>query len=64
VPLVGLVVLAAVFAVLGGSAALWSAVLLVVGPLGCLLLTVRRPVREWTRARRPPGGRRKPARSR
>ena len=63
-PLAGLVVLAAFFAVLGGGQALWAAVLLVVGPLGCLLLTVRRPVREWTRARRPPGGRRKPARSR
>jgi hypothetical protein len=59
-PLGGLVVLAAFFAVLGGGQAFWSAVLLVVGPLGCLLLTVRRPVREWTRARRPPGGRRKP----
>jgi len=63
-PLGGLVVLGGFFAVLGGGRALWSALLLAVGPLGCLLLTVRRPVREWTRARRPPGGRRKPARAR
>ncbi len=62
-PLAGLVVLAAFFAVLGGGQGLWSALLLIVGPLGCLLLTVRRPVRAWTRARRPPGGRRKSARS-
>jgi hypothetical protein len=63
-PLAGLVVLAAFLAALAGAEAMWSVVLLAVGPLGCLLLTVRRPVRAWTRARRPPGGRRKPARSR
>ncbi|SNR33464.1 hypothetical protein [Blastococcus mobilis] len=63
-PLAALVGLAAFFVALGGGEALWSVVLLAVGPLGCLLLTVRRPVREWTRARRPPEGRRKPARSR
>jgi hypothetical protein len=60
-PLAGLVVLAGFFALLGGGQALWSALLLVVGPLGCLILTLRRPVRAWTatgRARRPSVGRR------
>lgn len=58
-PLVGLLVLAGFFAVLGGGLAVWSTVLLLVGPLTCLVLTLQRPVREWTRARRSPGGRRK-----
>jgi hypothetical protein len=59
--LVILVVLAGLFAVLGGGAALWSAVGLLVGPVGCLVLALRRPVRDWTRpagAGRPAGGRR------
>jgi hypothetical protein len=63
-PLAALAVLAAIVAVLGGGQEVWSALLLLVGPLTCLALAVRRPVREWTRARRSPGGRRKPARSR
>ena len=57
-PLAGLLFLAAFFAALGGGLAVWSTVLLLVGPLTCLVLALRRPVREWTRARRPPGGRR------
>jgi hypothetical protein len=60
-PLAGLLVLAGFFALLGGGQALWSALLLVVGPLGCLILALRRPVRAWTatgRARRPSVGRR------
>jgi hypothetical protein len=60
-PLVGLAVMAAIFAVLGGTAGVWSTLLLIVGPLGCLVLALQRPVRQWTgagRARRSPGGRR------
>jgi peptidoglycan/LPS O-acetylase OafA/YrhL len=63
-PLAGLAVLAVIFAVLGGGQEVWSTLLLLVGPAGCLVLATRRPVREWTRARRSPGGRRIPARSR
>lgn len=60
-PLAILVVLVGLFAVLGGGTALWSAVGLLVGPVGCLVLAGRRPVRQWTRpagAVRSPGGRR------
>jgi hypothetical protein len=60
-PLAGLAVMAAIFAVLGGTAGVWSTLLLIVGPLGCLVLALQRSVRRWTgagRARRPPGGRR------
>ena len=49
------------FAVLGGGSALWGALALLIAPVGCLVLALRRPVREWTRAgraRRPAGGRR------
>jgi hypothetical protein len=62
--LVGLVVL---FGVLGGGTAMWWAVLLLVGPIGCLALAVRRPIREWTRparATRPPQRDRRSARAR
>ena len=41
------------FAVLGGGAALWGALALLVAPVGCLVLALRRPVREWTRPGRP-----------
>jgi hypothetical protein len=41
--------LAVFFALLGGGSAMWSALLLLVGPVGCLALSLRRPVREWTR---------------
>ena len=60
-PLAGMLVLAVLFAALGGGLAFWSAVLLLVGPVVALVLALRRPVREWTRsavANRPPGGRR------
>jgi hypothetical protein len=49
------------FAVLGGGAALWGALALLIAPVGCLVLALRRPVREWTRRdrpSRPAGGRR------
>jgi hypothetical protein len=54
-PLLGLLGLAAVFALLGGGQAVWWALLLLVGPLGGLVLALQRPVREWTR---PASGRR------
>jgi hypothetical protein len=64
-PLVGILVLTVVFGLLGGGTAMWSSLLLLVGPVGCLALSLRRPVREWTRAagsaRRGRGGER-PAR--
>jgi hypothetical protein len=66
-PLLGLLVLAVIFGALGGGRAMWSALLLMVGPLGCLVLALRRPVRDWTRSRpagRSPGGRRGAASSR
>jgi hypothetical protein len=63
-PLAGLVVLAGIFAVLGDGLAVWSVLLLLVGPLVCLVLALRRPVRAWTGARRPPGGGRRPGQSR
>jgi hypothetical protein len=57
--LIGILALVVLFALLGGGQAMWSALLLLVGPLGVLFLAPRRPVREWTspaRARRSPGG--------
>ena len=59
-----LVLLVALFAALGGGLAVASTFLLLIGPLTCLVLAVRRPVRAWTGARRSPGGRRigRPAR--
>jgi hypothetical protein len=48
-PLLGLLGLAGFFALLGGGQAAWWAVLLVVGPLGGLVLSLQRPVRDWTR---------------
>jgi hypothetical protein len=56
--LAGLGAMAVVLAALAGAEAVWSTMFLVVGPLICLVLAVRRPVRDWTRARRSPGGRR------
>lgn len=59
--LLGLVVLAFLFGALGGGRAMWSALLLMVGPLVCLVLALRRPVRQWcgrATAGRSPGGRR------
>jgi hypothetical protein len=48
-PLLGLLVLAVFFSLLGGGQAMWWAMLLLVGPLGGLVLCLQRPVREWTR---------------
>jgi hypothetical protein len=66
-PMLGLLALTLVFGYLGGGSAFWSAVLLLVGPVGCLALALQRPVRRWRGAApvtRPAGGRRTPARSR
>jgi hypothetical protein len=65
-PLLGLLGLAVLFGYLGGGSAFWSAVLLLVGPVGCLAITLQRPVRHWQGrgARTPsPEGRRAGARS-
>ena len=65
-PLMGMLAVVALFAVLGGGAALWGALALLIAPAGCLVLALRRPVREWTgsaRAERPAGERRGPASS-
>jgi hypothetical protein len=59
--LLALLVLVFLLAAFGATAEMWSAVLLLIGPIGCLVLATRRPVREWTRAARTtrsPGGRR------
>jgi hypothetical protein len=56
--LAGLVLL---LGALGGGGTMWAASLLLVGPLAALVLSLRRPVREWCgagTARRSPGGRR------
>jgi hypothetical protein len=53
----GLLTTTVLFGALGLGAVVWQALLLLVGPVGCLVLAVRRPVREWTRparATRPP----------
>jgi len=58
-PLAGLAVLTTIFAALGGGQAMWSALLMLVGPIGALVLAVRRPIRAWTSPASPsPGGRR------
>jgi len=59
--LLGLITLAVLFGLLGGGSALWSAVLMLVAPVGCLALVLQRPVRRWSGAparTRSPGGRR------
>jgi hypothetical protein len=53
----GLLGAAVLYAALGLGAVVGHALLLLVGPVGCLVLATRRPVREWTRparATRPP----------
>ena len=59
-PLLGLVLLLALFTALGSTGSVWWAVLLLVGPLAALVLALQRPVRDWTRRRpaasRPPRG--------
>jgi hypothetical protein len=68
--LLTLLALVLLFGALGGGAALWQALLLLIGPIGCLALTLRRPVRAWTGRRtlrgrrRSAGGRREGRRSR
>lgn len=59
---VGVMVL--VLGALGLTSQMWAAVLLAVGPLGCLVLAPQRSVRAWAGlepTRRPAGGRRAPA---
>ena len=51
-PLLGLLGLALLFGALGGGQALWWALLMLAGPLGCLVLSAGRPIREWTAPRR------------
>ena len=66
-PLLGLLVVVVLFGALGAGAQTWTALLLLAGPIGCLALTLQRPVREWTRrsrAARGPGNRRLAARPR
>jgi O-antigen/teichoic acid export membrane protein len=64
--LLTLLALVLLFGALGGGAALWQALLLLIGPIGSLELTLRRPVRAWTTRgrRRSAGGRREGRRSR
>ena len=60
-PLAGMLAVVVLFAALGGGSALWGALALLIAPVGCLVLALRRPVRAWTgagRARRPTEGRR------
>src|SRR5687767_10787403 len=62
-PLLALLAVVVLFALLGGGSAFFGAMALLVAPVGCLVLALRRPVREWTRSgrgRRPAGGRREP----
>jgi hypothetical protein len=47
--LLGILGLTALFAALGGGRPVAEALLLLVGPVGCLALCLRRPVRAWTR---------------
>ncbi|TFV61289.1 hypothetical protein E4P41_09725 [Geodermatophilus sp. DF01-2] len=66
-PLLALLALAGLFGVLGDGRAAGWALLLLAGPVGCLVLAVRRPVREWTRpgrATRPPDQNRRTVRTR
>ena len=65
--LAAVLILLLVLAALDVAGVAWAAVLLSVGPLGCLVLAPQRSVREWSRAgaaRRSAGGRRRAARSR
>ena len=60
-PMAGMLAVVVLFAVLGGGAALWGALALLVAPAGALVLALRRPVRNWTRygrGSRSAGGRR------
>ena len=60
-PLAALLAFAFVLGALGAVAEMWAAFLLTAGPIGCLVLATRRPVRQWTTpptATRSAGGRR------
>jgi hypothetical protein len=60
-PLLGLMLITVLFAADGGGRAMWSALLLCVGPMTCLVLALQRSVRTWSghgRAKRSAGGRR------
>jgi peptidoglycan/LPS O-acetylase OafA/YrhL len=61
-----LLAVAVLFGVLGDEGSVGWALLLLIGPVGCLVLAVRRPVREWTRPRRgtPPPVTARPGRPR
>jgi hypothetical protein len=69
-PLLLLLGVAALFGALGDDSSVGWALLLLVGPLGCLTLAVRRPIREWTLPGRatprpqPPARTRRDARAR
>jgi hypothetical protein len=66
-PLLGLLAVLVLFAALGGGSALWGALALLIAPVGCLILALRREVRDWTRpdrARRTAGVRRSAGSSR
>ncbi|MGY1772346.1 hypothetical protein [Blastococcus sp. SYSU D00813] len=56
-PLLLLLGLALLFGALGDGRGVWWALLLLVGPLGCLVLAAGAPVREWTAARHAPAPR-------
>ena len=65
--LVGVLAVVALLAALGDWPDMWTATLLLVGPVVALVLNARRPVRDWTTrgsAVRSPGGRRGPGGSR
>jgi hypothetical protein len=53
-PLLLLVGFAVLFGALGGGEAVWWALLMLAGPIGCLVLAAGRPVREWTAPRHAP----------
>jgi hypothetical protein len=65
--LVAVLGVVALLGALGAWRDMWTATLLLIGPLGSLVLNARRPVRAWTRpgrAVRSAGGRRGPGGSR
>ena len=51
VPLLFLLGLALYFGTLGGGRAVWWALLMLAGPLGCLVLSAGEPIRAWTAPR-------------
>jgi hypothetical protein len=50
-PLLGLLGLAVVFGLIGGGSAFFTALVLIAGPVGALLLSTRPEVRAWTARR-------------